>query len=177
MCSLRLRKTTESDFAVIYSWYTEPGIADRALCIVESNYADFAHHYAGLIGSDNAQCWVICHGDQRVGVAEIRSIGEYSGCYQGEAVLWLGQQRGKGIGISVIGCLLRQAFDVLRLDRLWWWVAKENRSMIRICTKLGFSLLEGDQGSMRDRVFFQADESSYKIFAERSEGWHHLPAW
>lgn len=167
---LQLHRTTESDLPAIYAWYTEPETAERALCVVDREYGDFARNYGELIESNNARCWIIYQGDDRIGVVEIRCIGNYSGCYQGEAVLWLGQQRDKGIGIYIIGWLLKYAFEVLDLDRLWWWVAYSNLAMIRICTKLGFAVLRGEETSVQDRVFFHIGRLDYERFAQSRRG-------
>jgi hypothetical protein len=79
---------------------------------------------------------------------------------------WLGQRRGRGIGVIVIGWLLMYAFETLKLDQLWWWVADSNTAMAQICAKMGFASMGEDESYMRDRLFFETDRSGYEAFKQ-----------
>jgi len=165
---LNIRRTAEHDLPFIYAWYTDPAIAQQALCVVPDDYDEFAKQYTDLIKSSSALCFITLAGDERIGLAEIRCIGCYSGIYQGEAVLWLGQRRGSGLGLRLIVWLLQQAFEILNLDRLWWWVGRNNTDMLKICAKLDFRRLAEDETYAKDRIFFQMDRAEYESFPERN---------
>jgi len=163
---IEMRRTRETDLAIIYAWYRDPETAKRAGCFVADNYSEFALHYRSLLDSTNARCYVLCQGGECVGLAEIRAIGGYSGTFQGEAVLWLGSKRGVGLGICAIALLLEQAFEVENLDRLWWWVDRRNAAMLTVCLKLGFREVLPDTVMTATTRYFEISRNEYDLFVD-----------
>lgn len=158
---IEMRQTTDADLTTIYSWYTEPGVSEQAACAVASDYASFAEHYTALVRSRKTRCYIVRHKGESIGLAEVRGITYRDGGLEGEAVLWLGRKRGVGIGIYLIGWILELAFVEIGLDRLWWWVARSNGSMVAICMKLGFREFVPQTSTAASTRYFEITASDY----------------
>jgi len=163
---LYLKPTTELDLPYIYRWYMEADISQLAGCIIAQDLDSLISQYRAGTESVGVVSFTLWEGDRRLGLAEIRSIGEFGGARQGEAVAWLGESRGHGIGLRLFAFILKLAFEHLELDRLWWWVHSDNIVMNRICDKIGFPEFCRPDESNSDTRFFQVDRDAYTVFLD-----------
>lgn len=162
---MEIRPTDESDLPTIHGWYLEPHIVDVAVSTVPVEFSVFRAEYSSMMASQTSRCFVIWDAQERIGLVELRSIGELAGRLQGEAVLWLACRRRTGLSVRLIVWLLRYAFDTVGLDQLWWSVGVGNTEMLRLCRELGFREVAGEECSANDRTFFEVREEELELLS------------
>lgn len=138
----RHRPADLADIDRLYEWVCD--VEDRATARAHkwASHGDFIAEYRYVLRSGKHRCFVLETSGRMAAWIEFRGIEPPPG--EPMVMLWTSRQFRPGIGVRAACLAMHIAFEELRLERVWWWVAESNTPMLRLCSALGVEPYEGE---------------------------------
>lgn len=161
---LRLMEKEDIPYKVI--WVNDPEVRDTLFFEEISKLG--TEHWLNKVASDNTRNdFIICEleDDNPIGFASVVNIDLRNS--KAETYLCIGNKEswGKGYGTEVKNILLKYVFIELGLNRIYSYNWAQNKKMININKKLGFTL----EGKLRSDIFSNGEYKDRVIFSMLKE--------
>jgi RimJ/RimL family protein N-acetyltransferase len=151
-----------NDLEIVKSIISPELTQPKGLDFIEESFVRFTQ--------ENAKGFFIkyCPLDKFVGTIKIDKINRTNN--SGEIGLMIGEKKlwNKKIGEKACKVIIKYAFDVLKLNRIWGGTDEHNIAMQRLFLKIGFK----QEGRMRQINFFEGKYSDNLQYAILREGYY-----
>ncbi len=148
---IRIRPITVDDTALIIKWRNNPSVMSNFIYQKELTEEEHIHWLNTKVFNGDTKQFIIeeIETEEKIGSVYIRDID--TNHRKGEFGIFIGEDtaRGKGYGSMATHELLRYAFEVLNLNRVFLRVFADNPSAIACYKKAGFT----EDGIAREDVW------------------------
>ena len=146
--NLELRPTTLADLPNIMTWVNDPDITHYFATMSNITLEEEEAYLAKMFASNNNRLLSIFVDNEYAGQCSINQI--YWPARNGRLFIVLTKQfQHRGLAPRVLEALLRYAFDVMKLHKIWLIVREDNERSQFIYQRAGFSV----EGVLRDDYF------------------------
>jgi RimJ/RimL family protein N-acetyltransferase len=155
-CDVRLEPLTAACAASMVRWMHDPEVSRNIALRKAVTLASTESWIAGALQDESVRPFAIWSGDTYVGNVILDRIDPYVGSARFSIYVGDPSARGKGIAAAAIDLVLKQAFQVLQLNKVWLMVHSRNIRAINLYLKSGFVL----EGMLRDEVMLDGERIS-----------------
>ena len=137
--SVRLRRLAREDGARVLAWRNDPAVAAYMYGDHEIGGAEHARWLDAALSLPDRCYWIVELDDAPVGLANLGRIDP--GASRCDWAFYLADPavRGRGVGAAVEYRVLRHVFETLELNKLWCEVLADNRAVVRLHERFGFT--------------------------------------
>jgi UDP-4-amino-4,6-dideoxy-N-acetyl-beta-L-altrosamine N-acetyltransferase len=142
------RPLNADDSGTVFAWRNSPHVAEFQYSDHRIGWQEHSEWLAKTLKSHDRKYWIV-ELDQPAGLCGLVNIDLKH--KKGLFVLYIGNQNhiGKGLGSWMTQQVLHEAFEVLKLNKVWVEVMANNEAGIRLYKRNWFQ----EEGTLRDHVF------------------------
>lgn len=143
---IRLQPLTEVHVQNMYRWVSDPLIRESIGLSQEPSVEKTKAWILSAIQGRDTVAYAILRDQCHIGNVVLDQIDQHLSA--GRLSIYIGEacERGRGIGTAAITQLLKEAFETLKLHKVWLTVHVHNEGAIHLYKKLGFRI----EGEHRD---------------------------
>jgi RimJ/RimL family protein N-acetyltransferase len=151
--AVRLEPLTLACAPFMLRWMQDPEVSRNIALRKAATLASTEAWIARAIQDESIRPFAIRSGDAYVGNVILDRIDPYISSARFSIYIGDAAARGKGVAAAAIELVLREAFTVLRLNKVWLMVHARNFRAINLYQKAGFVL----EGILREEVMLDGE--------------------
>lgn len=133
---ISLRRLSETDTSLVVRWRNQEEVRRNLYTKEELTEEQHLNYYKTRILTGLCEQFIILAEEEPVGTVFLKNIDRKKNV--AEFGIFLGEQRGKGIGAKATKLMLEHAFHTMELERVVLSVLPDNLAAIRAYERVGF---------------------------------------
>ena len=168
-----LRKLTKEDTALVVQWRNQDEVRRNLFTQTELTEAQHLKYYETRILTGLCEQFIVLADGNPVGTTFLKNVNRER--KTAEFGIFLGEQRGRGIGTKATELTIRHAFETMKLDQVVLSVFSDNTAAIRAYERVGFLRMGTEEqaalsaNSPADAVWMRFDRQQWQRLIRATE--------